>query len=94
MKIKAAVHYEYHKPLVIEEVEIDSPGDKDVLIKITATGICHSDVHCKHAEHGERPLPGIGGHEICGIIEEVGKDVTYVKPGDKVVSTIMPAGFT
>ena len=48
MKIKAAIHYEYHKPLVIEEVEIDPPGDNDVLIKITATGICHSDVHCKH----------------------------------------------
>ncbi len=92
MKVKAAVHYAYREPLVIEEVEIDSPGDRDVLVKVTATGVCHSDIHCKYAEHGDRPLPGIGGHEICGIIEEVGKDVTYVKPGDKVVSTIMPAG--
>ncbi len=92
MKVKAAVHYEYHKPLEVEEVEIDPPGERDVLIKISATGICHSDIHCKHAEHGERPLPGIGGHEICGYVEEVGKSVTYVKPGDKVISTIIPSG--
>ena len=92
MKVKAAIHYEYHKPLVMEEVELDSPGDNDVLIKISATGICHSDVHCKHAEHGNHPLPGIGGHEVCGYVQETGKAVTYVKPGDKVVATIMPAG--
>jgi S-(hydroxymethyl)glutathione dehydrogenase/alcohol dehydrogenase len=92
MKIKAAIHYEFHKPLVMEEVELDPPGDHDVLIKITATGICHSDVHCKHAEHGNHPLPGIGGHEVCGYVEETGKSVTYVKPGDKVVATIMPVG--
>jgi S-(hydroxymethyl)glutathione dehydrogenase / alcohol dehydrogenase len=92
MKVKAAVHYEFHKPLVLEEVEIDPTGDNDVLIKISATGICHSDVHCKHAEHGDHPLPGIGGHEVCGYVEETGKDVTYVKPGDKVIATIMPAG--
>jgi len=92
MKVKAAIHYEFHKPLVIEEVELDPPGDNDVLIKNSATGICHSDVHCKHAEHGNHPLPGIGGHEVCGYVEEVGKCVTYVKPGDKVVATIIPVG--
>jgi S-(hydroxymethyl)glutathione dehydrogenase/alcohol dehydrogenase len=92
MKVKAAIHYEFHKPLVMEEVELDPPGDNDVLIRIAATGICHSDVHCMHGEHGDHPLPGIGGHEVCGYIEETGKNVTYVKPGDKVIATIIPAG--
>ena len=92
MKVKAAVHYEYHKPLVIEELEMSPPGDNDVMLKVTASGICHSDVHCKHAEHGNHPLPGIGGHEVCGIVQEVGKCCTYVKPGDKVVASIMPVG--
>jgi S-(hydroxymethyl)glutathione dehydrogenase / alcohol dehydrogenase len=92
MKVKAAIHYEFHKPLVMEEVELDPPGDNDVLLRLSATGICHSDIHCLHGEHGNHPLPGIGGHEVCGYIEEVGKRVTYVKPGDKVIATIMPVG--
>jgi S-(hydroxymethyl)glutathione dehydrogenase/alcohol dehydrogenase len=92
MKVKAAITYEYHKPLVMEEVELDPTGKKEVRIKISATAICHSDVHCKHAEHGVHPLPAIGGHEVCGIVDEVGEEVTYVKKGDKVVATIMPAG--
>jgi S-(hydroxymethyl)glutathione dehydrogenase/alcohol dehydrogenase len=92
MKVKAAITYEYHQPLVMEEVDLDLPGDNDVLIRIAATGICHSDVHCIHGEHGIHPLPAIGGHEVCGYVEQVGKNVTYVKPGDKVIATIMPVG--
>jgi S-(hydroxymethyl)glutathione dehydrogenase/alcohol dehydrogenase len=92
MKIKAAITYEYHKPLIMEEVELDEPGDNDVLVRIAATGICHSDVHCMHGEHGIHPLPAIGGHEVCGFIEKTGRNVTYVKPGDKVIATIMPVG--
>lgn len=92
MKVKAAVTYEYHKPLVIDEVELDPTGKKEVRIKIAATAICHSDVHCKHAEHGVHPLPAIGGHEICGYVDEVGEEVTYCKKGDKVIATIMPVG--
>ena len=92
MKVKAAISYEYHKPLVMEEVELDPPGDNDVTIRIAATGVCHSDIHCIHAEHGVHPLPAIGGHEVCGYIDQVGKNATYVKPGDLVVATIMPVG--
>jgi Zn-dependent alcohol dehydrogenase len=92
MKVKAAISYEYHQPLVMEEVELDPPGDNDVTIRIAATGICHSDIHCIHAEHGVHPLPAIGGHEVCGYIDQTGKNVTYVKPGDLVVATIMPVG--
>jgi S-(hydroxymethyl)glutathione dehydrogenase / alcohol dehydrogenase len=92
VKVKAALSYEYHKPLVMEEVELDPTGKKDVRIKIAATAICHSDIHCKHGEHGIHPLPAIGGHEICGYVDEVGEEVTYCKKGDKVVATIIPAG--
>lgn len=92
MKVKAAISYEYHRPLVMEEVELDPPGDNDVLIRLASTGICHSDIHCIHGEHGIRPLPGIGGHEVCGYVEKGGKNITYVKPGDKVIVTIMPVG--
>jgi S-(hydroxymethyl)glutathione dehydrogenase / alcohol dehydrogenase len=92
MKTRAAVLYEYHQPLVLEEVELDSPGKNDVRIKVAATAICHSDVHCKHAEHGVHPLPAIGGHEICGYVDEVGPDVSYVKKGDKVIASIIPEG--
>jgi S-(hydroxymethyl)glutathione dehydrogenase/alcohol dehydrogenase len=92
MKVKAALSYEYGKPLVLEEVELDATGSKDVRIRIAATAICHSDVHCMRGEHGIHPLPAIGGHEVCGYVDEVGADVTYVKPGDMVVATIMPEG--
>jgi S-(hydroxymethyl)glutathione dehydrogenase/alcohol dehydrogenase len=92
MKVKAAVQNEYHKPLTMEEVELEEPGKNDVMIKMAACAICHSDVHCKHGEHGIVPLPGIGGHEISGYIEKVGSEVTYVKPGDLVIATIIPAG--
>lgn len=92
MKVKAAITYEYHQPLLIEEVELDPPGENDVTIRIAATGICHSDIHCIHGEHGIHPLPAIGGHEVCGYIDQVGTNVTYVKPGDLVIATIMPAG--
>jgi S-(hydroxymethyl)glutathione dehydrogenase/alcohol dehydrogenase len=92
MKVKAAITYEYHQPLVLEEVELEPPGESDVLVKIAATGICHSDIHCKHGEHGIHPLPAIGGHEVCGYVEEVGKNVTCCKPGDKVIATIIPVG--
>jgi S-(hydroxymethyl)glutathione dehydrogenase / alcohol dehydrogenase len=92
MKVKAAIQYEYHKPLTLEEVELEDPGPHDVMIKMAACAICHSDVHCKHGEHGIVPLPGIGGHEISGYIEKIGSEVTYVKPGDLVIATIIPAG--
>lgn len=92
MRVKAAVTYEYGQPMVIEEVELDPVGPTDVRLKVGAVGICHSDVHMWKGEHGIHPLPAIGGHEVCGWVEEVGKDVTYVKPGDIVAASVIPAG--
>jgi S-(hydroxymethyl)glutathione dehydrogenase/alcohol dehydrogenase len=92
MKVKAAICYELNKPLVIEEVDLDPPGKGEVTIRLTATAICHSDIHAMKGEHGEIKLPAIAGHEICGRVKEVGEGVTYVKPGDKVIASIIPEG--
>ncbi len=85
MEIKAAVLRTVHEPLTIETVEIDAPGPHEVLIKTVASGVCHSDLH---ALHGTLPvrLPGILGHEPAGIVEEVGSEVSAVKPGDHIIA--------
>ena len=90
--MKAAICYEYGKPLVMEEVELDPVGKRDVKVRMAATAICHSDIHAIKGEHGNLPLPAIPGHEIAGFVEEVGKDVSYVKPGDAVIASIIPEG--
>ena len=89
-KIKAAVCYETGKPLVMEEVILEPPGKGEVTIRCAATSICHSDLHMIKGEHGPCQLPAVAGHETAGFVEEVGEGVTYVKPGDLVVYTLIP----
>ncbi len=91
-KCKAAVLYEIGKPMVIEEVTMDAPENGEVKVRITATGICHSDIHSIRGEHGIMQLPAVGGHEVAGYVEEIGEGVTSVKPGDPVVVSLEPAG--
>ncbi len=83
--MKAAVLREINKPLVIEEVQVDNPGPKEVLVRTAAAGVCHSDYHFMNGSYAT-PLPSIMGHESAGIVEKVGRDVTYLKPGDHVIS--------
>lgn len=83
--MKAAVLREINKPLLIEEVQIDNPGPKEVLVRTAAAGICHSDYHFMNGSYST-PLPSVMGHESAGIVEKVGRDVTYLKPGDHVIS--------
>jgi S-(hydroxymethyl)glutathione dehydrogenase/alcohol dehydrogenase len=90
--MKAAICYEVGKPLVIEEVTLDPPGKGEAKIRMAACAICHSDIHSIKGEHGDPQLPAVAGHEICGYVEEVGEGVTYVKPGDKVIGSIIPEG--
>jgi S-(hydroxymethyl)glutathione dehydrogenase / alcohol dehydrogenase len=92
MKTKVAVLYEYGQPLVIEEAELDSPGEGEVMVRIACCAICHSDIHSMRGEHGNHPLPAVGGHEIAGYVEEAGKGVTYVKSGDPVIITLPAVG--
>ena len=90
--MKAAICYEFKKPLVVEEIEIDSPGRGEVKVRFAATAICHSDIHLIHG-HFFPDLPIVAGHESAGYVEEVGEGVTSVNPGDHViVSTIAPCG--
>jgi S-(hydroxymethyl)glutathione dehydrogenase/alcohol dehydrogenase len=83
--MKAAVCYEYGKPLVIEDVDLDPPQKGEVKIRLAATAICHSDINIINGAWGEFvPVPLVPGHESAGYVEEVGEDVTSVKPGDTV----------
>lgn len=89
MKTKAAVLLEAGKPFELMELDLDAPGPGEVLIKYTAAGLCHSDLHLTDGDLPPR-YPIVGGHEGSGIIEEVGPGVTKVKPGDHVVCSFIP----
>ncbi len=84
MKTKAAVLYGVNQPLVIEEVELDEPQTGEVLLKTSASGVCHSDLHFMEGKW-MYPLPAVLGHESAGVVEKVGPGVTNVKPGDRCV---------
>lgn len=82
--MKAAVLYAPNQPLVIEDIEVDEPQANEVLIKTSATGVCHSDLHFMEGKW-MYPMPVVLGHESAGVVEKVGPGVTNVKPGDRVV---------
>ena len=90
MRMKAAVLYEINQPLVIEEIELDDPKAGEVMIKLVATGVCHSDVHYYTGDL-PREKPIILGHEGAGIIEKVGQGVTDLAVGDHVILTFLPS---
>jgi S-(hydroxymethyl)glutathione dehydrogenase / alcohol dehydrogenase len=85
--MKAAVLYEVGQPLQIEDVAIDKPGPREVLVRTVAAGVCHSDLHFVEGLYPYR-MPVVLGHESAGIVEMVGADVTYVKPGDHVITCL------
>jgi S-(hydroxymethyl)glutathione dehydrogenase/alcohol dehydrogenase len=85
--MKAAVLRENNAPLSIEDITIDKPRSGEVLIKTAASGVCHSDLHIIEGKLGV-PLPCVMGHEPAGVVEQVGSDVTYVKPGDRVIACL------
>lgn len=84
MKMKAAVMHEINKPMVVEDVEVMSPGLDGVLVKVVAASVCHTD-YSAWTGHLPYPMPIVLGHEGAGIVEEVGPAVRSVKKGDKVV---------
>ncbi len=85
--MKAAVFHQVHQPLTIEEVDISAPGPREVLIRTVAAGVCHSDVHFYEGLY-PTPTPVVLGHESAGIVEAVGSEVDYVKPGDPVITCL------
>jgi S-(hydroxymethyl)glutathione dehydrogenase / alcohol dehydrogenase len=90
MKSRAAVAWEASKPLTIEEVEVGAPQSGEVLLKITATGVCHTDAYTLSGQDPEGIFPAIMGHEGGATVMEVGAGVTSVKPGDHVIPLYIP----
>jgi S-(hydroxymethyl)glutathione dehydrogenase/alcohol dehydrogenase len=88
--MKAAVCYEFGKPLVIEELELAEPMKGELTVRVAATAICHSDIHDMKGEL-PGPLPFVGGHETAGYVDKVGTGVTSVKEGDPVVVSLLSA---
>ncbi|OHD68546.1 MAG: alcohol dehydrogenase [Spirochaetes bacterium RBG_16_49_21] len=98
MKIKAAIlnitgavpPYAQSRPLSIEEIDLDPPGPEEVLVKVAAAGLCHSDLSVINGDR-PRPVPMALGHEAAGIVEEPGAGVTDLKKGDHVVMVFVPS---
>jgi alcohol dehydrogenase len=98
MKIKAAVldamgakePYAETKPLAIGELELEGPGAGEILIRIAAAGLCHSDLSVINGDR-PRPMPMALGHEAAGVVEELGEGVTDLKRGDHVVLVFVPS---
>ena len=83
--MKAAVVHEFKAPLRLEDVAKPEPGPEQIVVKIEASGLCHTDIHAAHGDWPIKPkLPLIPGHEGVGIVEMVGPGVTGVKEGDRV----------
>jgi S-(hydroxymethyl)glutathione dehydrogenase/alcohol dehydrogenase len=82
--MKAAVLYEQPGRLEIDDLVVDKPDANEVLVRVVGAGLCHSDLHFMEGTFRSR-LPIVMGHESAGIVEQVGSDVTYCKPGDHVI---------
>jgi alcohol dehydrogenase len=98
MKIKAAVllevgrpkPYEGSRPLTIEELDLEGPGPGEVLVRVEAAGLCHSDLSVISGDR-PRPVPMALGHEAAGVVEELGEGVADLQPGDHVVMVFVPS---
>ena len=98
MKIKAAVLHEMglpqpyaqSQPLHIEQVELDPPGEGEVLVEVKAAGLCHSDLSVINGDR-PRPTPMALGHEAAGVVTELGRGVSDLKAGDHVVMVFVPS---
>ncbi|MDT7837795.1 S-(hydroxymethyl)glutathione dehydrogenase/class III alcohol dehydrogenase [Aquabacterium sp. OR-4] len=90
MQTRAAVAWKAGDPLTIETVDLQGPRDNEVLVEVKATGICHTDYYTLSGADPEGLFPAILGHEGAGVVMEVGKDVTWLKPGDHVIPLYTP----
>jgi len=101
MKTRAAVLWKTNEPWSVEEVELGDPKAGEVLVKLKAAGLCHSDEHLVTGDTsltpemvellGREMLPMVGGHEGAGVVEKVGEGVTSLAPGDHVAASFIPS---
>ena len=89
-KMGAAPPYAKSKPLRIAELELDPPGRGEVLVRVVAAGLCHSDLSVINGDR-PRPMPMALGHESAGVVEQLGEDVSDLAVGDHVVMVFMPS---
>ncbi|BBZ72815.1 hypothetical protein MPRS_39080 [Mycobacterium paraseoulense] len=100
MRSRAAILYEYGRPWSVEEFELDPPRPGEVLVRLAATGLCHSDEHIRQGKLAPPPetsramglpamSPTIGGHEGSGVVVDVGAGVAGFAPGDHVVTSFV-----
>jgi len=85
--MKAAVMRAVGQPLEIEDIRIDAPAPREVLVRTVATGVCHSDLHVLEGAL-PNPTPTVLGHEPAGVVEAVGAEVRHVAPGDHVIGCL------
>jgi S-(hydroxymethyl)glutathione dehydrogenase/alcohol dehydrogenase len=90
MKTKAAVAWSSGQPLELEELELEGPKPGEVLVRVVATGVCHTDAYTLSGADPEGIFPAVLGHEGGGIVEDVGRGVTSVAPGDHVIPLYTP----
>src|ERR671928_1464981 len=90
MLIRAAVLEEFANPLVVQDVELQGPGPGEVLVRLAACGVCHTDMYTASGVDPSGYAPCVLGHEGAGVVEEVGEGVSSVAPGDHVVTLFSP----
>src|SRR5215203_2306190 len=90
MQIRAAVLEEFANPLVVQEVELEGPKAGEVLVRLAACGVCHTDLYSASGADPSGYAPTVLGHEGAGVVEQVGADVASLAPGDHVVTLFSP----
>src|SRR5687767_15926327 len=90
MQIRAAVLEEFAKPLVVQDLELAGPSAGEVLVRLHACGVCHTDLYTASGADPSGYSPCVLGHEGAGVVEAVGEGVTSVATGDHVVTLFSP----
>ena len=90
MLIRAAVLEEFGAPLVVQEVDLGEPRAGEVLVRLVACGVCHTDLYTASGADPSGYAPTVLGHEGAGVVERIGEGVTSLAPGDHVVTLFSP----
>jgi S-(hydroxymethyl)glutathione dehydrogenase / alcohol dehydrogenase len=90
MKIRAAVLEEFGQPLVVQDIDLAEPEAGEVLVRLAACGVCHTDLYTASGADPSGYVPCVLGHEGAGVVERVGDSVTLVEPGDHVITLFAP----
>ncbi len=90
MRVKAAISWERERPLEIDEIDLEGPHEGECLVRLVATGVCHTDAYTLSGRDPSGLFPVVLGHEGAGIVEDVGAGVSSLEPGDHVIPLYIP----